>query len=286
MTSREPYKIFVVEDTGFIRDRIHGDLKRMGYAVRSEAFAWEALEEIRREIPDLIITDQNMPGMTGWEMVRKLRADPKMKGVKIIGYGDFPDNVEGFDRIFEKGYLDSVYGTVRHMLSRTLRTYLDSLGKFEDREKMRDYFGLGDNFDIDFYGDTEKILPAVRDAFLDSGSDDDLKMKWDLLRKAEKGSDFLGEPRSYELWHFASEDRKVVAFLRYFMENDLRKKSREKLGGLEISGVGLSLHPNIDLDTMKAVVLDLGEFIIRRGLAAKLGGYNDNANAHHIPQNE
>ena len=118
MTSREPYKILVVEDTGLIRDRIHGDLKRMGYAVRSEAFAWEALKEMRREIPDLIITDQNMPGMSGREMVRELRADPKMKGVKIIGYGNFPDDAEGFDFILQKRSLDNdeLYKKVQEIL--------------------------------------------------------------------------------------------------------------------------------------------------------------------------
>ena len=167
---------------------------------------------------------------------------------------------------------------------RTLRVYLDGLRQCEDAKRMTLYFGVGDNFSIHFYGDTERVLPVVRDAFLNSPSEDGLKTKWDIVRTAKKGDLFLGDPRGHDLWHFSAEGDRVVAFLRYFMDGDLKDEyQRDRLEELELTGVSLSLHPNTDANTMKSALLDIGEFIMMCNLAVRFRGYNNNANAYHIP---
>lgn len=55
-----------------------------GYRV-IEAFSGpEALEALRRERPDAMLLDVRMPGMTGYEVCRKVRADPEFAAMPVI----------------------------------------------------------------------------------------------------------------------------------------------------------------------------------------------------------
>jgi Response regulator receiver domain len=64
-----PHHILVVEDDIFLRHRNNEVLLRDGYEV--DAAAWVALQS---RSYDLLITDNQMPGLSGAEFVRKLRA--------------------------------------------------------------------------------------------------------------------------------------------------------------------------------------------------------------------
>jgi len=44
-------------------------LGEMGYCVRSADNGFSALREIRQEMPDILLTDLNMPGMSGFELL-------------------------------------------------------------------------------------------------------------------------------------------------------------------------------------------------------------------------
>jgi CheY-like chemotaxis protein len=59
-------------------------LDRAGYRVAKARDAFEALDLTRRLVPNLIITDDMMPGMRGLEMIAHLKADPVLKGVPVI----------------------------------------------------------------------------------------------------------------------------------------------------------------------------------------------------------
>jgi len=79
-------KIIVVDDSSTMRRIIKNTLARLGYKDVVEAAdgveAWNALQEN----PDIgvVITDWNMPNMNGLELVKKIRAEEKYKGVPII----------------------------------------------------------------------------------------------------------------------------------------------------------------------------------------------------------
>ncbi len=59
-------------------------LSRHGYVVRSAINAAEALRLIAEEPPQAILMDIALPGMDGYELTRKLKADPKTRDIVIV----------------------------------------------------------------------------------------------------------------------------------------------------------------------------------------------------------
>jgi two-component system phosphate regulon response regulator PhoB len=76
--------ILVVEDEPAIQELIAASLARAGYLVERAADAQEAYVSVREAVPDLILLDWMMPGMSGIDLARRLRAEPKSRSVPII----------------------------------------------------------------------------------------------------------------------------------------------------------------------------------------------------------
>jgi CheY-like chemotaxis protein len=66
-------RILVVDDSGFQRKRTCRVLHRVGYETFDAPDGKAALEIIERDAPDLVITDLNMPVMTGMEFLAALQ---------------------------------------------------------------------------------------------------------------------------------------------------------------------------------------------------------------------
>jgi CheY-like chemotaxis protein len=56
-----------------------------GYEVRTAADADEALAVLKAFRPRMILMDIQLPGMDGLELTRRLKADPAMRGIVILG---------------------------------------------------------------------------------------------------------------------------------------------------------------------------------------------------------
>ena len=65
--------ILVVDDTRSMRKMVAAVLETAGYKVEEAADGVEALELARRQVYDLVVTDQNMPRMDGISLIRELR---------------------------------------------------------------------------------------------------------------------------------------------------------------------------------------------------------------------
>jgi CheY-like chemotaxis protein len=76
--------ILVVEDSPTIRNLIAMMLRQCGYQVSGAADGLEALAQIEKDPPDLIITDVNMPRMDGFKLIARLRAQPHFAELPII----------------------------------------------------------------------------------------------------------------------------------------------------------------------------------------------------------
>ena len=60
-------KILLVEDEPSVRTSMSLVLTEFEYTVRSAEDGFSALDEIRREMPDILLSDLSMPGMSGFE---------------------------------------------------------------------------------------------------------------------------------------------------------------------------------------------------------------------------
>jgi DNA-binding response OmpR family regulator len=67
--------VLVVEDTDEIRELVTTVLRRAGFDVREAATGAAALEEVRRDAPDLIVLDLGLPDADGTEVCRQIRAE-------------------------------------------------------------------------------------------------------------------------------------------------------------------------------------------------------------------
>jgi len=80
----QPASILVVDDTPANLQVLAGMLKDRGYKVRPVPGGELALRAARRDPPDLILLDINMPEMNGYEVCEHLKADDQLKGIPVI----------------------------------------------------------------------------------------------------------------------------------------------------------------------------------------------------------
>jgi two-component system, chemotaxis family, chemotaxis protein CheY len=85
MPVRPDIKIITIDDFSTMRRIIKNLLKQIGFnnAFEAEDGA-QGLEIIKAEKPDLIISDWNMPRMTGLELLQAIRQDPELKDIPFI----------------------------------------------------------------------------------------------------------------------------------------------------------------------------------------------------------
>ncbi len=77
-------KILVVDDTAVNVKLLADLLGAKGYAVITAASGKEALEKVETARPDLVLLDVMMPGMTGYEVCRKLRDNPATVMLPVV----------------------------------------------------------------------------------------------------------------------------------------------------------------------------------------------------------
>lgn len=76
-------RILVADDNADMRDYLKRLLSQQ-YTVDVVGDGGAALAAIRRQMPDLLLTDVMMPGMSGFELLRSLRSDPTTQDISII----------------------------------------------------------------------------------------------------------------------------------------------------------------------------------------------------------
>lgn len=78
------YALLVIEDDDDIRDNICDVLELSKYRVMSASNGREGLEIARQQIPDLILSDVQMPEMDGYDVLAAIRQDPKLTVIPFI----------------------------------------------------------------------------------------------------------------------------------------------------------------------------------------------------------
>ncbi|HJT98094.1 MAG TPA: response regulator, partial [Rhodanobacteraceae bacterium] len=92
--------ILIVEDETSIRDMVAFALRKAGMEAMHAADARAAQSVIGERVPDLILLDWMLPGMSGIDLARRLRKDDLTREVPIImltARGEETDRVGGLD---------------------------------------------------------------------------------------------------------------------------------------------------------------------------------------------
>src|SRR5438132_7686082 len=77
-------KVLLCDDEMHILRAAEIKLSRSGYQVQCAADGQEALESIQKNLPDILVTDLQMPRMDGIELCRRLRENPATRRLPIL----------------------------------------------------------------------------------------------------------------------------------------------------------------------------------------------------------
>lgn len=78
------FRILLVEDNDDNRNMLSRRLSRKGFTVVTATDGEAGIAAAHAQTPDLILMDLSMPGMDGWEAVRRLKADENTRHIPVI----------------------------------------------------------------------------------------------------------------------------------------------------------------------------------------------------------
>ncbi len=91
-------KILLIDDEESIVNILTISLKSDGYEVVSAYNGRDGIEKYRKESPDIVITDLKMPGVSGLEVLKKIREiNPDAEIIIITGHGDMDSAIEALE---------------------------------------------------------------------------------------------------------------------------------------------------------------------------------------------
>ena len=85
LLAKSGHEVLVVDDFSTMRRIVRNLLKELGFVNVQEAEdGVQALNKLRSEAFDFVVSDWNMPNMTGIELLRAIRADIKLKHLPVL----------------------------------------------------------------------------------------------------------------------------------------------------------------------------------------------------------
>jgi CheY-like chemotaxis protein len=112
-------KVLIVEDNEMNRDMLSRRLERKGFEVEIATDGQVGMEMTASHTPDVVLMDMNLPVIDGWEVTRRLKADPATRDIPVIaltahamagdeqkaleaGCDDYDTKPVNFNRLLEK----------------------------------------------------------------------------------------------------------------------------------------------------------------------------------------
>ena len=130
-------RVLVVEDEPDIAALVAYQLTREGFRVETAQTGDEALAAISREVPDLVVLDRMLPGLSGDEILRGLRAEERTRSLPVLiltARREEEDRIEGLE-LGADDYLTKPFSPrelalrVRSILRRSERGNADPRGR-------------------------------------------------------------------------------------------------------------------------------------------------------------
>ncbi len=145
MVATEPPRILIIDDEEIVLDSCQRILKGRGYEIRTATDGATGLELVRDFAPDLVFVDLKMPGISGFEVLQRLRdEDPTIVTIVITGYATVSTAVEAM----QKGAYDFIPkpftpDQLRLITERGLerrRLMQEAIALRRERETLREHF--------------------------------------------------------------------------------------------------------------------------------------------------
>jgi excisionase family DNA binding protein len=86
--------VLIVDDDDKLREFVRVNLEMEGYGVIEAANAEEGLERVQEQAPDLILLDVMMPGVDGWEMLRRIQERHGVGSIPVIMFSGKVDEAD------------------------------------------------------------------------------------------------------------------------------------------------------------------------------------------------
>jgi DNA-binding NarL/FixJ family response regulator len=143
-------RLLIIDDEAKLLRAVAVDLRAEGYDVSTAASGAEALLNVAKSLPDLIISDIRMPGMDGYQLARRLRENSRTALIPIIflsAKDTTADRIEGF-RVGVDAYVtkpfepDELIAIIAGILSRVERTHTEIariIGKTEEKASAEQF---------------------------------------------------------------------------------------------------------------------------------------------------
>lgn len=94
-------RLLVVDDEPNLLRAVEACLRAEGFEVVTARSGAEALVSVAQTVPDLVVSDIRMPGMSGYELAQQLRVSNRTSLVPVVfltAKGEPGDRIEGFRR--------------------------------------------------------------------------------------------------------------------------------------------------------------------------------------------
>lgn len=91
-------KILLADDTRLNRELVKDLLEIQGYKIVEAVSGKDCIEKARRNKPDLILLDIELPDMSGLEVVKEIKQDAEIKDIFVVAFSgyDKPEEQEEF----------------------------------------------------------------------------------------------------------------------------------------------------------------------------------------------
>lgn len=132
--------ILVVEDEKSISTLIQYNLEKEGFKVHTSETGEEGFEQIKKNLPDLVLLDWMLPDLSGIDICKQIKKDPKLKSIPVImltAKSEEADKIRGFETGADD-YVTKPFSTkelilrVHALLKRVKPSLTEDIASFKD----------------------------------------------------------------------------------------------------------------------------------------------------------
>jgi len=213
MSAETKYKILVVDDEKRMVRFIQLNLEQDGFQVITAYNGTEAIEQVRTQLPDLILLDIMMPDINGFDVLKKIREVNKVPVIMLTAKGEEEDRIQGLE-LGADDYITKPFSP-RELVSR-IRAVLRRTKSVNDEQV--DIIKVDDRLTIDF---------SRREVWVEGQKVDLRPTEYRLLYHLVQNAGWVNthEQLLSKVWGFEYQDephyvRLYVNYLRKKLEKD------------------------------------------------------------------